>query len=87
MFRKSIMLIALFVSISGAAHAGTYLDAMRTCGAEWKSSDQRKEVKKGEGMVAWQAFRKECTARVGWDSKKKKASAIEVTDLSARRKR
>ena len=69
--RKIIMLTALFVSLAGSANAGTYLDAMKACGAEWKSSDQRKQVRKGDGMAAWQAYRKECTARVGWTKKGK----------------
>lgn len=57
------------------AHAGTYADAMRQCGAEWKASEARKAVKKGEGAAAWQAFRKECTARVGYEKKGRSAPA------------
>lgn len=64
--------IAFIVAASvPSAHAGTYLDALRQCGSEWKQSDQRKQTKKGEGMQAWQAYRKECVDRVGYTSKRK----------------
>jgi hypothetical protein len=65
--------------ILGAIHAKaesnpqTYADAMRQCGAEWRASEQRKSVAKGEGNAAWQAFRKECTARVGYTKKSRAA--------------
>jgi hypothetical protein len=72
---RKIMIVAAFVLVSGNAFAGTYLDAMRQCGTEWKASSQRAQVKKGEGMAAWQAFRKECTERVGWESKKRGSTA------------
>lgn len=84
--RKIIMVATLLVLSAVSASAGTYLDAMRTCGAEWKASDARKGVAKGEGMAAWQAFRKECTARVGWE-KKRKASMSDVVDMSAKGRR
>lgn len=83
---NKLFIIAALLVLSGTAHAGTYLDAMRQCGTEWKASDARKAVAKGEGMAAWQAFRKECTARVGWEKKAKKASATDMIDMSARRK-
>lgn len=53
------------------ANAGTYQDAMRTCGAEWRASEARKAVQKGQGNAAWQAFRAECTKRVGYTTKRK----------------
>lgn len=68
---RKLILTAAFVAFSGAAMAGTYADAMKTCGAEWRASDARKAVKKGEGAAAWQAFRKECVARVGYEKKGK----------------
>lgn len=83
---KLITAVALFVSLANVAHAGSYIDAMRACGAEWKASDARKQVKKGEGGPAWQAFRKECTARVGWEKKGKKTSMVDVVDMSAKRR-
>lgn len=51
---------------------GSYTDALRQCGAEWKASDTRKATPKGEGMKAWQTFRAECVKRVGWTSKRAK---------------
>lgn len=71
-------LVASTLLIAGALCAkaestGTYADAMRQCGAEWKASDARKAVTKGHGRVAWQAFRKECTQRVGYQRKSRGA--------------
>jgi hypothetical protein len=57
-----------------AQNAGTYAEAMKTCGAEWRASEQRKAVKKGEGAAAWNTFRAECTKRVGYTSKRRGAS-------------
>jgi hypothetical protein len=70
---RKIILAAIIAVIVTPAVAGTYQDAMRTCGAEWKASEARKAVKKGEGASAWQTFRKECTARVGYESKRNAA--------------
>jgi hypothetical protein len=57
------------------ANAGTYQDAMRQCGTEWRASEARKAVKKGEGAAAWNAFRAECTKRVGWEKKARGSTA------------
>lgn len=67
----TITATAMILASVLSAHAGTYSEAMKTCGTEWRASDARKEVKKGEGMAAWQTFRKECVARVGYTSKRK----------------
>jgi hypothetical protein len=66
---RKIIIAAAFVLVSGSAFAGTYQEAMKTCGTEWRASEQRKSVKKGEGAAAWNAFRAECTKRVGWEKK------------------
>ena len=66
---KLFTVIMLSLALSSVAHAGTYTDALKACGAEWRASEARKAVKTGEGNAAWQTFRKECTRRVGWDSK------------------
>lgn len=86
MFRTIIVAAALIVALAigtlsqmavavsqEAPKAGTYSDAMKTCGAEWKASETRKTTPKGQGMAAWQAFRKECVARVGYVSKRNPA--------------
>jgi hypothetical protein len=70
-----IAIVALSVLGSVHAFAGSYQDAMKTCGAEWKASEQRKTVKKGEGAAAWNAFRAECTKRVGWEKKARGSAA------------
>jgi len=67
MFTKSIMLVALFLSLAGSAHAGSYIDAMKACGAKWRASEERKHVEKGQGTVEWNKYRKTCTAEIGWD--------------------
>lgn len=65
-----LAVVAVSLAITGAATAGTYADAMKQCGAEWKASDTRKSTPRGEGAKAWQTFRAECTKRVGYDTKK-----------------
>lgn len=62
---------------SSLASAGSYQDAMRQCGAEWRQSDARKKIQDDEnadGRAAWNAFRAECTRRVGWENKRKPSS-------------
>lgn len=75
---KIAMVVLAVLVFAGVAQAqevaqatGTYADAMRTCGAEWRASEARKAVKKGEGNAAWQAFRAECTKRVGYTTKRR----------------
>jgi hypothetical protein len=47
------VLLATVAFVSTAqAQAPTYADVLRTCGAEWKESDARKTVQKGECGVA-----------------------------------
>jgi hypothetical protein len=72
--RKLFAIAFIFGSIVSAnAQAPTYTDVLRTCGAEWKESDTRKNTAKGEGMAAWNAFRIECVARKGYVTKSAKA--------------
>lgn len=66
--------IILTAVCAKAETANTYQDAMRQCGAEWKASEQRAQSEKGKRAAAWQAFRKECTARVGYVTKRAKAN-------------
>lgn len=70
-FQKLSLAVSFVALFAVPALAGTYQDAMKTCGAEWKASDQRKSVVKGERAKAWNAFRKECTQRVGYTKKGK----------------
>lgn len=72
-FALSLVVLSLVSATAQTAtpQGNTYTDALRTCAAEWKASDQRKAVKKGEGMAAWQTFRAECTKRVGYTSKRR----------------
>lgn len=72
-----VLLLTFAVSTAKAQEAKTetqghtYVDALRQCGTEWKASDQRKATKKGEGIAAWNTFRAECVARVGYTSKRR----------------
>jgi hypothetical protein len=63
------------VGNSGSGSVATdYRQVMRACGAEWKASDTRKGVAKGEGMAAWQTFRRDCVARSGYVSKRNRTA-------------
>jgi hypothetical protein len=70
---RNILAIAIVLFGVGVANAETaavtYLDVLRTCGAEWKESDTRKNTPKGEGMAAWNTFRAECVSRKGYVTK------------------
>jgi hypothetical protein len=71
---RNILAIAFVLASVGFASAQeaakpTYVDVIRTCGAEWKDSDTRKNTPKGEGSAAWNAFRVECVARKGYVTK------------------
>ena len=61
--------LASVLSVSAEMAPVTYTDVIRTCGAEWKESDTRKNTPKGEGSAAWNAFRVECVARKGYVTK------------------
>ncbi len=73
---SSVVVLAALCSIkpANAESAGTYRDAVKQCGAEWKNSDARKAVQKGQGRQAWQDFRRDCVKRVGYVTKKGKAN-------------
>lgn len=59
----------------------SYVDVLRTCGAEWRESDTRKNTPKGEGSAAWNAFRVECIARKGYVTKSAaKSNFVRVPD-------
>jgi hypothetical protein len=57
----------------------TFTDVMRTCGAEWRESAERKAT---PGLAAWNAYRAECLVRKGWAKKeaKPKADFVRVPD-------
>jgi len=61
-------LSALFIMVASNAMADTvsYRDAVKACGAEWKQSDARKSVAKGEGQKAWNEFRAKCVTEKGY---------------------
>jgi len=67
---RSIVIAAALVAVSSGVLAQeapapkfTFGDVMRTCGAEWRESDQRKAT---PGRDAWNAYRAECIARKGF---------------------
>jgi len=70
-------LMVLTMVLAGMAHGAAlaqtpvdYRTALKACGVEWRASESRKTVEKGQGMVAWQTFRKECIAKSGYVSKR-----------------
>lgn len=66
--------IATLVNVNAiamhSANAATYQEVLKVCGAEWKTSEARKSVAKGEGAKAWNTFRAECVMRHGYDTKR-----------------
>lgn len=70
---RSIIALAFVFAALVSAHAEdakvSYVDVIRTCGAEWRESDARKNTPKGEGSAAWNTFRVECVARKGYVTK------------------
>jgi len=64
-----------------AAPKITFTDVMRTCGAEWRESAERKAT---PGLAAWNTYRAECLVRKGWGPKnassKPKADFVRVPD-------
>ena len=73
--RRIIMIAAMVLAslAHGAALADPvdYRTALRACGDQWRASDARKAVPKGQGMAAWQTFRRECVAASGYVSKRR----------------
>jgi hypothetical protein len=69
LFALAFVLVSVVSAGAQEAAKPTYLDVIRTCGAEWKESDTRKNTAKGEGMAAWNTFRVECVARKGYVTK------------------
>lgn len=68
---KLIIAVVAFVAFTGVARAAdvTYTDVIKTCGAEWRESDAKKAVAKGEGVAAWNKYRVDCVARKGYVTK------------------
>jgi hypothetical protein len=71
MIATALVLVSTFANAQTAAP--TYQDVIRTCGAEWRESDARKAVVKGEGAAKWNEFRAECVARKGYVTKAARA--------------
>ncbi len=77
----AFILASVVSSVAQEAAKPTYVDVIRTCGAEWKESDTRKSTPKGEGSAAWNAFRVECVARKGYVTKNAaRADFVRVPD-------
>lgn len=80
-FRQIAIVTLLALAPIGAAYgqnnetAPQYRDILRKCGAEWKGSEARKAVAKGEGAKAWQDFRKKCVEDNGWKGRSRTPSA------------
>jgi len=79
---KLIIAFVALVAFQNVAKAETtYVDVIRTCGAEWRESDAKKATPKGEGVAAWNKYRVECVARKGYVTKAaRKADFVRVPD-------
>jgi hypothetical protein len=55
---------------STAPATQSYQELLKVCGAEWRASEQRKAVTKGEGQKAWNTYRAECVTRHGYVPKR-----------------
>jgi hypothetical protein len=67
----SLAVGAFMLLTGGMAHAQDkpfvpYSEALATCSAEWKQSDERAKLAKGQKQDAWQTFRAECVTRQGY---------------------
>lgn len=64
----SVLSLASIGTVYGQANtaAPQYREVLKLCGAEWKTSEARKSVSKGEGGKAWQEFRAKCVLEKGW---------------------
>lgn len=72
------LLFAMFALVSNAsAYDGPtdYRAVLKECGTQWRGSDVRKSTPKGEGMAAWQSFRRECVKNSGYVSKRNRNAA------------
>jgi hypothetical protein len=72
---RSLVLVSLvsLASVSVVYAQGnttTYGEALKACGGEWRTSEARKTVAKGEGAKAWQEFRAKCVKEKGWNGKR-----------------
>jgi hypothetical protein len=73
-----LMIIATLIlglgTVATAQESGTtpktYADVMRDCGSQWRSSEARKAVPKGEGRMAWNNFRRDCVKASGYVAKR-----------------
>jgi hypothetical protein len=74
-FRQIAIVAALSLASIGAVYgqtnATTYSEALKACGAEWRTSEARKGVEKGQGMAKWQEFRAKCVKEKGWTGAKR----------------
>jgi len=70
-FRQIAIVALLALAPLSVAYGQTdapvqYRDVLRQCGVDWKASEARKSVEKGQGAKAWQEFRAKCVLEKGW---------------------
>jgi hypothetical protein len=74
----SFAIMVNLIAIAAAQEAPTdYRQVIKACGAEWRASDTRKATPKGEGMAAWQTFRRDCVAKSGYVAKRDRKAATQ----------
>lgn len=73
---RKIMLAIVFAVVAfpvlAQDAAPTYSDVIKTCGAEWR---ERADKATNKGRDAWNAFRVECVARKGYQTKAQQRDA------------
>lgn len=71
-FRQIAIVSLLALAPLGVAYGQTneaapkYSDVIKQCGVDWKASEARKSVEKGQGSKAWNEFRSKCVLDKGW---------------------
>jgi hypothetical protein len=74
----SLVSLASVSAVYAQGNATTYSEALKACGADWRASEARKAVAKGEGAKAWQEFRTKCVKEKGWQGKKTRNQTAEL---------
>lgn len=62
----------ILAEVTPAKQAPSYGAVLATCGAQWKASEARKAVPKGEGRTAWNVFRARCVSESGYQAARRR---------------
>jgi hypothetical protein len=79
-FLTTVFVLAMLGNANAQNAPSDYRQVMRDCGTQWKASDERKAVAKGQGAEAWQNFRRDCVKRSGYVAKRSRTAAAPTTN-------